>query len=229
MLTMRCAEQLLPGAPPKLTLPGRNPHCPDTQLEERSEHVWQSAAGCLLHLTTAAGYWVRDSAAGLPPRALRGLLRACLAHNWAPELHARLCQLAPLLLCPLPPGGRRATGATGAGTDGGASAGYAWSRRGTDGSAGRHTADGSAAWRLTSASDGAGTVARGSASGGCGADCGGVDAGRLAEFGGEAELLHHFCRASSPEAQRCMLLPLLELCIPPGGGARGAAGGAWGV
>ncbi|KAI8463686.1 MAG: hypothetical protein J3K34DRAFT_494699 [Monoraphidium minutum] len=155
-----------------------------SQLDERSEAVWQSAAGCMLHLTTCAGYWVRGAAEGLPPQALRGLLRACLTFGWAPELHARLAQLAPLVLRPAAAGGARGGEAEGGDGDGG---------------------------------DGGGGGGGGEAEGG------GSGAARLAEFGGAGELMHHFCAAASPEAQRCLLLPLLEHCMRPGTSPAAAA------
>jgi hypothetical protein len=196
------------------------------QLDEKSEPVWQSAVGCLLHLTTHAGYWVRDSVTGLPPQALRGLLRAARAFDWAPELHGRFSQLVPLLLCPLGGVERRGT------TDGGRS-----DRRRVSGVAsdpgGGGGGSGGGSWlgverRVTAATSGTSSSGSGAhgdrrasamtegAGGGGSWEYGGVDARLLAALGGAEELLHHFCHAASPEAQRCLLLPLLEQCMPPG-------------
>jgi hypothetical protein len=174
--------------------PTRTNPWPATQLDERSAAVWQSAVGCTLHLTTSAGYWVRAAAAGLPPPALRGLLRACLAFDWAPELHAHFAQLAPLLLCPEEGGG-----------------GGAGEPRPTAG-------DAAGGGRLHGRRDAAATGDGAAVGGGLGS----IDPERLAGFGGSEEVLHHFCRAASPEAQRCLLLPLLAECMPPGGWQVGA-------
>ncbi|GBF94699.1 hypothetical protein Rsub_07435 [Raphidocelis subcapitata] len=175
-----------------------------SQLDEKSEQVWQSAAGATLHLTTHAGYWVRDAAAGLPLQALRGLMRACLAFDWAPELHARFAQIVPLLLCPLGGVERRLTSESGRKPSG--SGGGDGSGTGTP-----------LARRVTGATDGSGW------------EFSGVDARLLEAFGGAEELLHHFCHAASPEAQRCLLLPLLERCMPPGTAPSAAARAALGL
>ena len=157
------------------------------QLDEQSERVWQAATGCAVHLMAHGGYWVRDAAAHIPPLALRGLMRACLEYGWAPELHSHLAELVPVVLA------------------NSCSTGWQCSSRSQDSSfeaavpaaaslsVPGSRQSGSDTWRL-----------------------GGIDAGRLVAFGGPSELLHHFSRASAPGAQRCLLLPLLQLCMPPG-------------
>jgi hypothetical protein len=43
-----------------------------------------------------------------------------------------------------------------------------------------------------------------------------IDSARLAAFGGAQELVRHFRAAASPNAQRSILLPLLQHCMPAG-------------
>lgn len=175
--------------------------------------------GCLLHLTTHAGYWVRDAVTGLPPQALRGLLCACLAFDWAHELHTRFAQLVPLVLCTSQAGGKggRAGGVAG---EGAAASDTQPSGTGADDTAaapvvavtlpvapGPESAVGGEGQQATAALQKGGKLF----------GCSGVDPGCLAEFGGPGELMLQFCHASSPEALCCLLLPLLDSCMPPGG------------
>lgn len=44
--------------------------------------MWQSAVGCLLHLTTHGGHFVTAWVQHLPMQALHGLLHACTALGW---------------------------------------------------------------------------------------------------------------------------------------------------
>lgn len=171
------------------------PH-PHPQLDERSEHVWQSAAGCTLQLLTHGGYWVRAAVAALPPCALSGLLRASLAHEWAPELHTRFAQLVPLVLARSGAGGDRDSNRLLGGGDSSLTASAASQR-----CAG--LSDVSIQWQQCS-----------------------VDAAQLTAFGGSRELLHHFSRAGSVVGARCLLLPLLELSMPAGTEPSAAAASA---
>jgi hypothetical protein len=41
-----------------------------------------------------------------------------------------------------------------------------------------------------------------------------VDEQQLAAFGGPVKLLQHFCHAASVEAQRTLLVPLLQVLMP---------------
>ncbi|MEW5300088.1 MAG: hypothetical protein WDW36_003044 [Sanguina aurantia] len=68
------------------------------EMSEMSELVWQSALGCLLHLTTHSGHFVTAWVQHLPTQALSGLLRACVRFGWSQELYCHLLQLASLLL-----------------------------------------------------------------------------------------------------------------------------------
>lgn len=67
-------------------------------MDEPCEAVWQSALGCLLHLTTQGGHWVASICSQLPPAAAAALLDACVTFHWSQELHARLVQMAVNLL-----------------------------------------------------------------------------------------------------------------------------------
>jgi hypothetical protein len=49
-----------------------------------------------------------------------------------------------------------------------------------------------------------------------------VDEQQLAAFGGSAKLLQHFCHASSVEAQRTLLVPLLQVCSQLGSNCVGS-------
>jgi hypothetical protein len=230
--------------------------------------------GATLHLTTHAGYWVREAAAEMPLQALCGLMRACLEFNWAPELHAHFATLVPLLLCPLAGtsnggttscsggGGINSSGDINSGggserqqiwrpqgsTGSGANTGAGLGSRGVGGSSGGGSADdrgaGGASVVYVPAGDTSGggmlfgSPRHGAQPGGRRAtattegsvwEASGVDPLLLEDFGGPQELLLHFCRAGSPVAQRCLLLPLLEQCMPPGECDRGsrACAGPW--
>lgn len=241
------------------------------QLDEPSETVWQSAVGCLFHLTTHGGYWVANSLQLLPPAAAAALLDASLKFHWSQELHARLVQMSVnlLYLTDAPPA---AVGSprTAVGADGSSSAAAA---EGSTVGAGQHIAD--KAWQQPprsrspsrwhqqrwhrprstdnlqhqhgeieqEGSDSASDEApqrrspskrnsfrnslRASISSSyrlreghsaaavldlpCQLHAGPVDEDQLAAFGGPQQLAKHFCYASSIDAQRTLLVPLLQV------------------
>lgn len=254
------------------------------QMDEPCEAVWQSALGCLLHLTTQGGHWVASSCSQLPPAAAAALLDACLTFHWSQELHARLVQMAVNLLYLSDHSSGQQHGAVHAqrsfgthtrrqreqeqeqhkeglkaGVDAAAAAALAspedvsvtldtlggskggkqqqqqrqeevdaaepaqHNHDGQDGEAG----DPAHAGVDSDAADDARSTgqhsskwgARGSQLGDLDLPwqlhAGPVDEQQLAAFGGPAKLLQHFSQAGSVEAQRTLLVPLLQVLMPP--------------
>jgi hypothetical protein len=185
--------------------------------------VWQSALGCLLHMTTHAGCWVPASASQLPPAAAAALLDACVTFGWAPELHASLAEMAVGLLYARQPHhgaqqlheqqATRPQPAAAAGGGGGGAVGVGGgSRRGSSSSSGSSPrAEQRAAAPSTGPHDVWVSLAAAPDAG-----AGALDEAQLAAFGGAPRLLRHFCHASSVQAQRALLVPLLQ-CVTPAG------------
>lgn len=156
------------------------------QVDEQSEAVWQSAVGCLIHLTSREGQWVASHVSSLSLQAVRAMLRAAHTFNWAPELYCQLLQLAAnLLYCPSDKQYSPDVGSTGFAGEGAAVS----SPLDTDpGSTQRPVA-------LHQQR---------------------VQPDKLQAFGCVHELMVHFCRAPSPEAQSNMLVPIVQELMPEG-------------
>jgi hypothetical protein len=170
------------------------------QVREPCEDVWRAALGCLMQLTTHAGTWVADSLRALPPAAAAGLLDAAVRYGWSAELHAQLAVMAANLLYVAPPPPTTAVAAAAAASSLGAAD---HDGRDDDPSGSSLPAAAAAAaaaheldlpWQLHG---------------------GPVDRGQLTAFGGPEKLLEHFCASASPEAQRGLLVPLLQVLSPP--------------
>lgn len=219
------------------------PSC-TSQLEEPSEQVWQSAMGCLLHLTTHGGHWVASSLHLLPPSAAAALLDASVKFNWSHELHARLVQMAVNLLYITDPAPSAADCADAeavavtAGSSSGSKAQQAskvkspgrWQQpprqeqaverqqhqqlRNSDHSMPGNAAAGDQSPNTSSSSHsplGKGCQQEPDLDLPCQLHAGPVDTDQLAAFGGAAQLLKQFCYAGSVEAQRTLLVPLLQV------------------
>jgi len=241
------------------------------QMDEPCEAVWQSALGCLLHLTTHAGHWVAASLSQLPPAAAAALLDACVTFHWSLELHARLVQMAVNLLYLTEQATGQAQGSepssSGAeqqqhvlqeqqaeqqqqwhgvqGPDSKLKPADAYAGPLTspeDVSVTLDTAAGSRGSRqppVGKSPPGYSTAGHPASEDGAGFDApvqqhssggarshfgdldlpwqlhaGPVDMQQLAAFGGPAKLLQHFCHAGSVEAQRTLLVPLLQVLMP---------------
>lgn len=222
--------------------------CLRLQLEESNEQVWQSAVGCLLHLTTHAGHWVASSLSSLPPAAAAAMLNASVKFNWSQELHSRLVQMAVNLLYvtdpspPLCPAAFADTVQQGSRVK---SPGRwrqqqqlqdkaAMAQRESDCAqpdVQEHlTADAECPARNLAKSrsmnrepdpcrsHSSSPTADDVKSAGmseldlpCQLHAGPVDEQQLAAFGGAGQLLRHFCQAGSIEAQRTLLVPLLQV------------------
>jgi hypothetical protein len=209
------------------------------QIDEPCEAVWQSAVGCLSHLTTHGGHWVAASLASLPPAAAGALLDACVRFNWSQELHARLVQMAVNLLyvsCHHHAGGDRQQQQQQqqqCGEEQQQQHGH--SRRSSRGSSGAGEQQGAptSMEHVSLAVAAAAAAAQhqhhqqqhspepwaqhsqwGDLDLPALLHAGPVDEQQLAAFGGAPALLRHFCAAASVEAQRTLLVPLLQVLMP---------------
>lgn len=257
------------------------------QMDEPCEAVWQSALGCLLHLTTQGGHWVASSCSQLPPAAAAALLDACVTFHWSQELHARLVQMAVNLLYLSDHSSGQQHGAVyaqrsfgmhtqqqrqreqqqeqqkeglKAGVDAAAAAALAspedvsvtldtlggskggkqqqqqerqeevdaaepaqhnddWQDGEAGGPAHAGVDSGAADDARSTGQHSSKWGARGSQLGDLDLPwqlhAGPVDEQQLAAFGGPAKLLQHLCQAGSVEAQRTLLVPLLQVLMPP--------------
>lgn len=242
------------------------------QMDEPCEAVWQSALGCLLHLTTHAGHWVAASLSQLPPAAAAALLDACVTFHWSLELHSRLVQMAVNLLYLTEQATEQAQGPepsssgverqqhvlqeqqadeqqqqwhgvqdpdtklkpadayagpltspedvsvtldTAAGSRGSRQPPVGKSPHGYS-TAGHPVADDGAGFDapVRQHSSGGGRSHFGDLDLPWQLHAGPVDMQQLAAFGGPAKLLQHFCHAGSVEAQRTLLVPLLQVLMP---------------
>lgn len=193
----------------------------DVQLQEPCEAVWQSALGCLMHLTTRAGLWVAGKLTTMPPAAAAALLDACITFSWSHELHAQLVEMSVNLLY--------VSGPAAAWEAGGCGSGNFWQEE-----AEQLQAKGQPAVQQQATTGGGRLAAlhcqpdsvRQPSNGNCPGSRanaweddlpphrlhgGPVDRQQLAALGGPQKLLQHFCHAASTGAQRTLMVPLLQV------------------
>eukprot|EP00775_Hariotina_reticulata_P012214 gene12214-12352_t len=195
-----------------------------SELQEPCEAVWQSALGCLMHLTTRAGLWVAGKLTTMPPAAAAALLDACITFNWSHELHAQLVEMSVNLLYVSGPAATWEAEQCGSGKF--------WQEeaeqpqaKGQPAVQQQVTAGGSRFSALHCQLDSVRQPSHGTCPGSRALAWeddlpphrlhgGPVDKQQLAALGGPQKLLQHFCHAASTGAQRTLMVPLLQVLMP---------------